>query len=109
MTRRTDRLTGRRELTLLPLEDAIEIRTDLVPLGRLRGQTEECAPDMLFRNGRCHRRNRRVVTLTSGQTGFASDGATTVEVVVNLSLRGIRLNRRLERPRENLVNRDRSH
>ena len=107
VTRRTDRLTGCRELTLLPLPDAIEICTNLVPLGRLRGQTEKGTPDMLFSNGRCHRRNRRVVTLTSGQTGFASDGATTVEVVLNLRSGCRRFNRRLERPRENLVNRDR--
>ena len=107
VTRRTDRLTSGCKLTLLPLPDTIEIRTDLVPLGRLRGQTEKGTPDMLFSNGRHHRRNRRMVTLTSGQTGFASDGATTVEVILNLRRGCRRFNRRLERPRENLVNRDR--
>ena len=105
---RLNRLAGGRELALLPLEDAVEVRADLVALRDLRRQPQQDAADVLLGDRPLGGRHRRVVgDAADALVGIvAGDPGAALEVVLDDFRAHVGAQRRLEGAREELVDRD---
>ena len=105
---RLDRLAGGRELPLLPLEDAVEVRAHLVALRDLRGQAQQGAADVLLGDGPGGRLDGRMVRRAAGARGLvgARERRAALEVVLDDFRAHVGAQGRLEGAGEQLVDRD---